>query len=38
MHTEWNTEKAIPAMVKGLRVKGLEPVGLDTLFRAAGLM
>ncbi len=38
MHTEWNTEKAIPAMVKGLRAKGLEPVGLDTLFHAAGLM
>jgi peptidoglycan/xylan/chitin deacetylase (PgdA/CDA1 family) len=38
MHTEWNTEKAIPAIVKGLRAKGLEPVGLDTLFHAAGLM
>jgi peptidoglycan/xylan/chitin deacetylase (PgdA/CDA1 family) len=38
MHTEWNTQKAIPAMVKGLRAKGLEPVGLDQLFRAAGLL
>ena len=38
MHTEWNTQKAIPAMVKGLRAKGLEPVGLDELFRAAGLL
>jgi peptidoglycan/xylan/chitin deacetylase (PgdA/CDA1 family) len=38
MHTEWTTQKAIPAMVKGLRAKGLEPVGLDELFRAAGLL
>jgi len=38
MHTLWNTEKAIAAMVKGLRAKGLEPVGLDRLFRAAGLL
>jgi peptidoglycan/xylan/chitin deacetylase (PgdA/CDA1 family) len=38
MHTEWNTQKAIPAMVNGLRAKGLEPVGLDELFRAAGLL
>ena len=38
MHTEWNTQKAIPAMVKGLRAKGLEPVGLDQLFQAAGLL
>jgi peptidoglycan/xylan/chitin deacetylase (PgdA/CDA1 family) len=38
MHTEWNTQKAVPAMVKGLRAKGLEPVGLDELFRAAGLL
>ena len=38
MHTEWNTQKAIPAMVKGLRAKGLEPVGLDKLFQAAGLL
>ena len=38
MHTEWTTQEAIPAMVKGLRAKGLEPVGLDELFRAAGLL
>ena len=38
MHTLWTTKKAIPAMVKGLRAKGLEPVGLDQLFRAAGLL
>ena len=38
MHTQWNSEKAIPAIVKGLRAKGLEPVGLDALFHAAGLM
>lgn len=38
MHTEWTTQKAIPAMVKGLRAKGLEPVGLDQLFQAAGLL
>ena len=38
MHTEWNTQKAMPAMVKGLRAKGLELVGLDRLFRAAGLL
>ncbi|MCX6371774.1 MAG: polysaccharide deacetylase family protein [Actinobacteria bacterium] len=38
MHTEWTTQAAIPAMVKGLRAKGLEPVGLDELFRAAGLL
>jgi peptidoglycan/xylan/chitin deacetylase (PgdA/CDA1 family) len=38
MHTLWTTQKAIPAMVKGLRAKGLEPVGLDELFRAAGLL
>lgn len=38
MHTQWNTQKAIPAIVKGLRKKGLEPVGLDELVRAAGLM
>ncbi|MEZ5125346.1 MAG: polysaccharide deacetylase family protein [Thermoleophilia bacterium] len=36
MHTQWNTQKAIPAMVEGLRAKGLEPVGLDELLRAAG--
>jgi len=38
MHTLWTTQKAIPAMVKGLRAKGLEPVGLDQLLRAAGLL
>jgi peptidoglycan/xylan/chitin deacetylase (PgdA/CDA1 family) len=38
MHTQWNTEAAVPAIVKGLRAKGLEPVGLDELFHAAGLM
>jgi peptidoglycan/xylan/chitin deacetylase (PgdA/CDA1 family) len=38
MHTEWNTQKAIPAMVKGLRAKGLEPVNLDRLFQAGGLL
>jgi peptidoglycan/xylan/chitin deacetylase (PgdA/CDA1 family) len=38
MHTLWTTQKAIPAMVAGLRAKGLEPVGLDQLFRAAGLL
>ena len=38
MHTLWTTQEAIPAMVKGLRAKGLEPVGLDELFRAAGLL
>lgn len=38
MHTMWTTQAAIPAMVKGLRAKGLEPVGLDELFRAAGLL
>jgi peptidoglycan/xylan/chitin deacetylase (PgdA/CDA1 family) len=38
MHTEWNTQKAIPAMVKGLRAKGLEPVSLGKLFEAAGLL
>ena len=38
MHTLWTTQKAIPAMVRGLRAKGLEPVGLDELFRAAGLL
>jgi peptidoglycan/xylan/chitin deacetylase (PgdA/CDA1 family) len=38
MHTEWNSQKAIPAIVAGLRKKGLEPVGLDKMFRAAGLL
>ena len=38
MHTQWNTEAAVPAIVRGLRAKGLEPVGLDELFHAAGLM
>ena len=37
MHTEWNTQEAIPAIVKGLRAKGLEPVGLGELCAAAGL-
>jgi peptidoglycan/xylan/chitin deacetylase (PgdA/CDA1 family) len=36
MHTDWNAEKALTAMVRGLREKGLEPVSLDELFRAAG--
>jgi peptidoglycan/xylan/chitin deacetylase (PgdA/CDA1 family) len=36
MHTDWNAEKAIPAIVRGLRAKGLEPVTLDKLFRDAG--
>ncbi len=38
MHTLWTTQEALPAMVKGLRAKGLKPVGLDKLFRAAGLL
>jgi peptidoglycan/xylan/chitin deacetylase (PgdA/CDA1 family) len=36
LHTDWNAEKALKAMVRGLRAKGLEPVSLDELFRAAG--
>jgi peptidoglycan/xylan/chitin deacetylase (PgdA/CDA1 family) len=38
MHTQWNTQKAIPAILKGLREKGLKPVGMDELVRAAGLL
>jgi len=37
MHTEWNTQKAIPAIVKGLRAKGLEPVSVGELLAAGGL-
>ncbi len=36
MHTDWNAEKAVPAIVRGLRARGLEPVTLDQLFRDAG--
>ena len=36
MHTDWNAEKALTKMVRALRAKGLEPVSLDELFRAAG--
>jgi peptidoglycan/xylan/chitin deacetylase (PgdA/CDA1 family) len=38
MHTEWNTQKAIPAIVKGLRAKGLEPVSVGRLLEAGGLL
>ena len=36
MHTDWNAEKAVPAIVRGLRARGLEPVTLGQLFRDAG--
>ncbi len=38
MHTEWNTQKAIPAIVKGLRARGLEPVSVGRLLEAGGLL
>lgn len=38
MHTQWNTQKAIPAIVKGLRAKGLEPVSVGKLLEAGGLL
>ena len=38
MHTEWNTQKAIPAIVKGLRARGLEPVSVGKLLEAGGLL
>lgn len=35
LHTLGQTADALPAMIRGLRARGLEPVSLDTLFRAA---
>lgn len=37
MHTLDQTASALPAIIDGLRQRGLEPVGLPELFRAAGL-
>jgi peptidoglycan/xylan/chitin deacetylase (PgdA/CDA1 family) len=37
LHTLPGTARALPRIVKGLRAKGLDPVGLPELFRAAGL-
>lgn len=36
MHTLDKTAAALPAIIRGLRAKGLRPVRLDALFRAAG--
>lgn len=36
MHTDWPSEKALPAIIRGLLARGLQPVNLDQLFRAAG--
>jgi hypothetical protein len=35
MYTDWPSEKALPAIIRGLRAHGLQPVNLDQLFRAA---
>jgi peptidoglycan/xylan/chitin deacetylase (PgdA/CDA1 family) len=36
LHTLSGTAEALPAIIAGLRSRGLEPVGLPELFRAAG--
>ena len=36
MHVEPQTASALPAIISGLRARGLEPVSLACLFRAAG--
>lgn len=36
MHTIGRTAQALPAIIRGLKAKGLRPVGLPKLFRAAG--
>jgi len=37
LHTLPGTARALPRIIHGLRAKGLDPVGLPELFRAAGL-
>jgi peptidoglycan/xylan/chitin deacetylase (PgdA/CDA1 family) len=37
LHTKVTTAKALPAIIDGLRRKGLQPVTVPQLFRAAGL-
>ncbi|HZB03627.1 MAG TPA: polysaccharide deacetylase family protein [Actinomycetota bacterium] len=37
LHTLPGTARALPRIITGLRAKGLDPVGLPELFRAAGL-
>ncbi|MGO8684657.1 MAG: polysaccharide deacetylase family protein [Thermoleophilia bacterium] len=36
MHTDWPSEKALPAIIRGLLARGLQPVSLDQLFRPTG--